>query len=270
MHMIRRQRSSGWVLFRYFILASVLFVSRPAMAEDEATATGTVTPPFSNTSTIGTAVGKPRWLDFARIRKPENFSLAAREWAISKPGVETGFRTASEDTILRAAVAEEDTAAVPAQSDRTQRQIEREARKIQLGVRAGVALDPELILMGVQAQFGPIFKSNLSFRPSVEFALGEVTSMFGFNGEFIYRLPMSSQQDRSSTYFGGGLGINLLHQNFERDTGGKRIDFGDFHSDSALNILAGVRNQSGIFMELRTSIYSDPSPTLRLVVGYSF
>ena len=94
--------------------------------------------------------------------------------------------------------------------------------------------------------------------------------MFGFNGEFIYRLPMSSQQDRWSTYFGGGLGINLLHQNFERDTGGKRIDFGDFHSDSALNILAGVRNQSGIFMELRTSIYSDPSPTLRLVVGYSF
>jgi hypothetical protein len=95
-------------------------------------ATGTVTPPFSNTSTIETAVGKPRWLDFARIRKPENFPLAAREWAISKPGVETGFRTASEDTILRAAVAEEDTTtfpAVPAQSDRTQRQIEREARK---------------------------------------------------------------------------------------------------------------------------------------------
>jgi hypothetical protein len=152
----------------------------------------------------------------------------------------------------------------------TQAEIEREARRLQLGVRGGVALDPELIMFGVQSQLGPIFRSNVFFRPSVEFGFGEVTAMFGFNGEFIYRLQMSSAQDRWTPYFGAGLGINLLHQNFERDNGGRRIDFGDFHSDSALNIVAGARYRSGVFLEARTSIYSDPSPTLRLMVGYSF
>jgi hypothetical protein len=147
---------------------------------------------------------------------------------------------------------------------------QREARRLQLGVRGGVALDPELLMIGVQSQLGPIFRSNIFFRPSVEFGFGEVTAMFGFNGEFIYRLQTSSAQDRWSPYFGAGMGINLLHQNFERNNGGKRIDFGDFHSDSVLNILAGARYVNGVFIEARTSVYSDPSPTLRLTVGYNF
>jgi hypothetical protein len=156
------------------------------------------------------------------------------------------------------------------QAGRTQSDVVREARRLQAGVRGGVALDPELILLGVQAQLGPVGHRNLFFRPSVEFAYGEITAMFGFNGEFIYKMPLSSQQDRWSPYFGGGLGINLLHQNFEREEGGRRIDFGDFHSDSALNVLGGIQYRSGLFMELRTSVYSEPSPTLRLVVGYNF
>ena len=90
------------------------------------------------------------------------------------------------------------------------------------------------------------------FRPNVEFGLGEVTAIFAFNPEVIYRLPVSSPQDRTSTYVGAGLGINLLHQSFDRDEDGKRIDFGDFHSDTALTILGGVRFRSGMFMELKT------------------
>jgi hypothetical protein len=61
-----------------------------------------------------------------------------------------------------------------------------------------------------------------------------------------------------------------LHQNFDIESGGKKIDFGDFHSDTALNILGGVRYRSGMFMELKTSVYSDPSPKLRLIIGYNF
>lgn len=155
----------------------------------------------------------------------------------------------------------------PQAVQRAESNIERQVKKYQVGVRGGVALDPELILIGVQAQLGPIYKTGISFRPSVEFAYGEVTSMFGFNGEMVYKFKQE-RQDRWTPYAGAGIGINLLHQNFVNK--GKRIDFGDFHSDTALNILGGLQNRDGVFMELRTSIYSDPSPTLRIVVGYNF
>jgi hypothetical protein len=75
--------------------------------------------------------------------------------------------------------------------------------------------------------------------------------------------------DITSRPVSAGLGINLLHQNFERDNGGSRIDFGDFRSDTVLNMLAGVRHRVGTFLELKTSVYSAPSPTLRLMVGYN-
>ena len=86
----------------------------------------------------------------------------------------------------------------------------------------------------------------------------------------IYRLPFSSNQDRWTTYFGAGIGFNLIHQNFEAEQDGQRIDFGDFHSDTALNILGGVRRRGGMFLELKTSVYSGPSPTMTMTVGYTF
>jgi hypothetical protein len=108
-------------------------------------------------------------------------------------------------------------------------------------------------------------------RPSVEFAYGEVTALFALNLEAIYRLPISSRHGRWSAYVGLGPGFNFVHQNFERSTGqGSRIDFGEFQSDTGLNILGGLRYRGGMFAELKTSIYSDPAPTLRLIIGYNF
>jgi hypothetical protein len=94
--------------------------------------------------------------------------------------------------------------------------------------------------------------------------------MFGFNFEMIYRLPLTSASDRFSTYFGGGLGVNLINLGFEGEEGGERFNFDDFTTDTALNLVAGVKRRSGVFVELRTSVYSQPSPTLRLMVGYTF
>jgi hypothetical protein len=193
---------------------------------------------------------------------------------VSSPGNEPGIRIASEVTVLEAAATPNqdvsNASVVPPAVQGIERDIETQVRRFEGGVRGGLALDPELVLMGVQAQVGPFFRSGIFFRPSVEFGLGEVTAMFAFNPEVIYRLPFTSAQDRWATYLGAGLGINLLHQNFEdEEDGGKRIYFGDFHSDTALNILGGVRTRR-VFMELRTSVYSNPSPTLRLVVGYTF
>jgi hypothetical protein len=105
----------------------------------------------------------------------------------------------------------------------------------------------------------------------VEFAYGEVTALFALNLEAIYRLPVSSRTGRWSTYVGVGPAFTFLHQNFEKDTGGgNRIDFGDFHYDVGLNILGGLRYRSGMFTELKTSVYAKPAPTLRLIVGYNF
>jgi hypothetical protein len=189
---------------------------------------------------------------------------------------EAGVRLATEVTITAAAgqpgaqASAGETAAVPPEVRSLERQIERQARRYQLGVRAGVALDPELILIGVHAQVGPFFSPDVFLRPSVEFAYGEVTALFALNLEAIYRLPISSRTGRWTAYVGAGPGFNFLHQNFNRTQGGKRIDFGEFHSDTGLNILGGLRWRSGVFTELKTSVYSDPAPTLRLIVGYNF
>jgi hypothetical protein len=274
MDIIRKQRGHTSTMCRLIVLTAALLICRIAHAEDETTATSIVASSLSNSSTATSGVGQSQLFGVGRsVRIPENFPFGSQLQVISSPSKDGAIRIASDLTSVHPAAENEgttDQAPAPPQSGRTQSKIDREARRLQLGVRAGVALDPELILIGVQSQLGPIFRSNVFFRPSVEFGYGEVTAMFGLNGEFIYRLPMSSPQDRWSTYFGAGLGVNLLHQNFERDAGGKRIDFGDFHSDSALNILGGVRYRSGMFVELRTSVYSDPSPTLRLIVGYNF
>jgi hypothetical protein len=37
-----------------------------------------------------------------------------------------------------------------------------------------------------------------------------------------------------------------------------------------MNLLVGVQRRSGLFAELKTSVFADPAPSLRLIVGYTF
>ena len=74
---------------------------------------------------------------------------------------------------------------VPREVRRLERDIERQVRRYQVGVRTGVALDPELIMLGVHAQAGPFFNPDVFLRPNVEFAFGEVTALFALNLEAI-------------------------------------------------------------------------------------
>jgi hypothetical protein len=208
--------------------------------------------------------------------KPATLPAGTRVRIVSSAGDEAGVRVASRVTVVEGTSPTPDTGseqAVPPEIRRIERDIERQVRRFQVGVRGGVALDPELVLFGLQAQVGPFFHPDVFFRPNVEFGWGEVTSMFALNPDFIFRLPVTTRTGRFSTYVGVGPGINFLHQNFERAAGqgtGDRIDFGDFKSDIGLNILGGLSYRSGMFVELRTTVYSDPSPTLRMVVGYTF
>jgi hypothetical protein len=164
--------------------------------------------------------------------------------------------------------------ATPAQPDvippsirNTESAIERQAKRYHAGFQGGVAFNPELIDFGVHAKVGPIFSRNLFFRPSVDFAWGEVTRLFAINTELIYNLPFSVGS-RRYIYFGGGPSFNFIEQNFEKsDTG---VDFSDFNYDAALNLLLGIQWRSGMFAEMKTSIYASPAPVLRIIIGYTF
>lgn len=263
----------------------ILSFSQPLPAQDtaperdEITTTGTVASSSRNTLVVRSDRGLYQLYVFERsTRRPATLPVGSQVSVTSTASDERGIRVAREVTVTQAAAAPAaaggstaNSQAVPTEVRRMERDIERQVRKYQLGVRAGVALDPELLMVGVHGQVGPFFNSDIFLRPSVEFGFGEVTALFGLNLEAIYRLPISSRQGRWTSYVGAGPGFNFIHQNFDRTTGeGKRIDFGDFHSDTGLNILGGIRYRSGMFTELKTSVYTTAAPTLRIIVGYNF
>ena len=264
-------------LFRILTISSLavlLFTSPLANAQEPGTSTGSVVSASRNTLTIRTTDGQYQLfvLD-STTKKPATIPIGSQVRITSSE--DDGIRYASEVAVTQQPAGGGSAAAsssvVPPEVRSLERDIERQTRRFRIGVRGGVALDPELILIGVQSQIGPFFHRNVYFRPNVEFAWGEVTALFALNPEVIYRLPISSRNPRWAPYFGIGPGFNFLHQNFEQNgVGGKRIDFGEFHSDVGLNLIGGIQYRSGMFMELKTSVYSDPSPTLRMVVGYNF
>lgn len=202
------------------VCALLLFTMQPASAQESTTFTGEVVSTSRNTVTIRTTDGHYQLFVFDRgIKKPSTIATGSRV-RITASGEEDGVRSASEVVAVQAgneAAPASSTPVIPSEVRRVERQIERQARRFQVGVRAGVALDPELILIGVQSQVGPFFGNNIYFRPNVEFAYGEVTALFALNPEIVYRLPLSSRNARWATYFGIGPSFNFLHQNFERN-----------------------------------------------------
>ena len=275
---------SGHSLFLSVLAAGLFLASQaspqtPASTQtEESTITGTVVSSTRTTLVVRTEDERYYLFVFDRDTvKPRVLARGASVRVVSSPGSEPGVRVASDIRVLSAAAptapqgaAAGTEQAVPPQVRRLERGIERQARKYQAGVRAGLALDPELILIGVHAQVGPFFNPDIFFRPNVEFAWGEVTALFALNPEVIYRLPVTARQGRWYPYVGAGPGFSFFHQNFQSNTGGKRIDFGEFHSDTGLNILGGMRARTGMFAELKASIYAKPTPTLRLIIGYNF
>jgi hypothetical protein len=157
---------------------------------------------------------------------------------------------------------------LPAAISDLERSIQREVRRFQIGARTGLALDPELVLAGVHAQFATGLNRNVIFRPNLEFAFGELTTLFAINLEALYRLPVSSRQARWGAYVGAGPGINFLKQSLTRRD--RDVDFSDLDTDVSLNLFGGIQNRNGMFLEMKTSVYADPAPSLRLIVGFNF
>jgi hypothetical protein len=154
--------------------------------------------------------------------------------------------------------------------------VEAAARRFGFGVRAGVGLDPELIDFGAHATFGPIFRSNVAFRPGIEFGVGEVTTMFGINLDVLYTLPSGNGQTRWTPYFGGGPNFALSHRGFDVDDDDdnddvdtpNRFDFSDTDFTGGFNFIVGARSRNGTFFEMNATAYGVSN--IRLLAGFNF
>jgi hypothetical protein len=205
------------------------------------------------------------------IVRPKGIAPGARVRVAASNTDEAGVQLATRIIVLEPTPTTQagpaaDMAPPPKEMREVQRDIEKEVRRWQLGVRVGGGLDPELFLIGVHAGIGPIFSRDFYLRPNVEFGFGELTDMFAINLEGAYRLPVNFRHGRWSSYVGAGPSLNFVHQGLER----REVDFGNFEFESGLNIFSGVRFRRGTFVEVKTNLWAHSVPTLRLMVGYTF
>ena len=56
----------------------------------------------------------------------------------------------------------------------------------------------------------------------------------------------------------------------DRSGQGRNISFDNFDYETGFNFLMGIQNRHGIFFEVKTSLYSEPAPVLRLILGRNF
>ena len=288
---VNRCSSRAWEIFAICTSLASLFVSLPVLAQDSSqttvaaqtpvvaqdpsltTITGTIASYGKNSLTVRTESGQYRLFVFDRnTTKPETLILGHSVRVISTQTDDADVRLAVIVTSSEPPAPASPGAAAPAQPDATppsvrqaENAIERESRKYHFGVQGGMALNPELVDVGVLARFGPFFSKNLQFRPNVDFAFGEVTKLFALNGDFIYNMS-DFRWARKSVYFGAGPQFNFTEQSLS-DHG---VNFSDFHYSTALNIILGVRMRNGAFAELKSSVWAAPAPVLRLLVGYTF
>ena len=161
---------------------------------------------------------------------------------------------------------------VPPSVRRLESQIEHGARKYRAGLQVGAALDPELISLEAFSTLGPFFTRNLQFRPGLEFAFGEVTTLFGIHLDGIYTLPGMPRSIRWAPYLGIGPSFAFSHRNFEEQTVNgntvDRFDFGDFSWNNGLNFIVGAKNPSGMFFELKATAYGISK--IRMMGGFEF
>jgi hypothetical protein len=270
------------VSYGFSLLLAISFLSSAAVsqenttsaqAQNESTIEGTVASAIRQTFVVRTVDNQFYLFTFNRYTdKPQSISVGTRVRVDSRPGAETGTRLATRVTTLEAASTQQgmagtEAAPIPESVRNVESDIGREARRWRLGVRAGAAFDPELFMFGVHSQMGPIFSPHVFFRPSAEFAFGEVTDLIALNLEAVYRFPRSTERRTWSPYVGAGPAFTFIHQSFQA---GRDIDFGNFDFDAGFNILVGMQSRRGTFVEAKTSLWARPAPVFRLIVGYNF
>ncbi len=170
---------------------------------------------------------------------------------------------------------------VPAGAQNAANAVSSTVRRYGIGVEGGVALNPELIDVGVHANFGPLFHNNIVFRPGVELGFGELTTEFGINLDVLYDFPGATRTTSWAPYIGTGPNFALSHESFSgvgtptnvnvaspTTTNNTRFDFSDTSFDAGWNFIAGVRRPNGFFTEMRATAWGVAN--VRLVAGFNF
>jgi hypothetical protein len=263
----------GAIIAILILCATFIFVCVPARAQDSAqtTITGTVVSYTKNTLLIKDENNHYRLFVFdRRTIKPATLAVGSDVRVVSTQTEDPELRLAIHVTAAPAHAPDAPATTanpdiVPQSVSGTQSAIERELRKFHFGIQGGVALNPELVDIGIHAKFGPFLTKNVQFRPSIDFAYGEITKLFALNGDFTYDLSPNPGA-RRSLYFGAGPQFNFA----ERSVTGQGVSFSDFHYSNALNLILGIRWRSGLFTEMKTSVYAAPAPIFRIIAGYTF
>src|SRR4029450_2721664 len=97
--------------------------------------------------------------------RPKGLTPGAHVRVLSKSTDEPDVRVATRVSVLDSVPASQtetpaDVAPPPKEMSAVQREIEKQARRWQLGVRVGAGLDPEIFLIGVHSAIGPIFSRD--------------------------------------------------------------------------------------------------------------
>lgn len=188
---------------------------------------------------------------------------------------------------------------VPAGVRQATQDAERTARRFRIGFEGGVGLDPELIMLGGHAAFGPLFKDNIEFRPGVELGFGEITTLLSINLDVFYVFPGVSRTATWTPYVGAGPAFGLSHRGFVAegsdanhvDVSGttttttgtttgtttttasttediNRFNFSDTDFNGGVNFIAGARTRRGRFLELRATAWGVSN--IRIIAGFNF
>lgn len=252
--------------------------SQDSQAQDQSSVEGTVVSSSRNTFVVRSDDNQFHLFTFdGNTKKPRSLPVGSQVRVKSDEGDQPNARHATDVTVEQQAQggatgnsSVRNAAPIPPSVRNVENQIEHEARRWRLGARAGVGLDPELVLFGIHSQMGPVFSRNIFFRPNADFEWGEITDMVALNLEAVYRIP-HARRGQWSPYLGAGPSLNFIHQSFKTSASQQRnISFGNFDYETGFNILLGFQNRHGTFFEAKTSLYSQPAPVFRLIIGHNF
>jgi hypothetical protein len=158
---------------------------------------------------------------------------------------------------------------VPAEVRAMEVVVERQLRRYNAGVAAGVSVQPELIIVGAHATFERIFRRPVSFRPSLQFGFGELTTMAAIDLDVLYTFPGATRRTRWAPYVGAGPTFAFRHRSLEgEDDDGNRFDFGDSDDEIGVNFIVGMRNRNGTFFEMKAT--ASGISDVRLLAGVTF
>ncbi|HEX7184406.1 MAG TPA: hypothetical protein VF756_21445 [Thermoanaerobaculia bacterium] len=132
------------------------------------------------------------------------------------------------------------------------------------GPRAGVADNPDQIVLGAQADFGE-FIPRLRFQPDVELGLGDDHTILSLSAPVHYLLPL---EGNFTLYGGGGIMVGWID---EDENARRRVDEDGSEIDISPMLAGGVEWPVGrqrILVELKAA--GGEQQDLKLMVGWMF